>query len=139
MNIKRALLAFVAGFLATLVFHQGGLAALNAFGLTDRTPFSMSATEPFGVPAVLSLAFWGGIWGMVLVAVLRQRMSAAAFLASAFLFGALLPTAVAMLVVMPLKGQPMAGGWDPQIILGAVILNGLWGFGTAVFYRAISR
>jgi hypothetical protein len=36
MNMRRILLAFVAGFLATLVFHQGGLALLHAAGLTDR-------------------------------------------------------------------------------------------------------
>lgn len=138
MNARRLLLAFVAGFLATLVFHQGGLAALNVAGLTDRTPFGMSATEPFGVPQVLSLAFWGGVWGVVLALVLSRPMKRALFYLSAFVFGALLPTLVAFFVVAPLKGMPVAAGGDPAIIVGALILNGLWGFGTALFLHMFS-
>ena len=40
---------------------------------------------------------------------------------------------------MPLKGQPIGGGWDPELIVGAVILNGLWGLGTALVYRILAR
>ena len=137
MTMRRALLAFIAGFIATLVFHQGGLALLNQFGLTDRAPFNMSATEPFGVPQVFSLAFWGGVWGIALGWFLSTRKKA--WFTRAFIFGALLPTAVAMFVVMPLKGQPVAGGFDPALIVGGVILNGLWALGTAAIYRLLGR
>ena len=137
MTTRRVLLGFVAGFIATLVFHQGGLAVLNQLGLTDRAPFSMNPTEPFGVPQVFSLAFWGGVWGIVLVMFLGTRKTM--WWLRAFIFGAVLPTIVALFVVAPLKGNPIAGGWDPMIILGAVILNGLWGLGTALFYRLLAR
>jgi len=50
-------------------------------------------------------------------------------------FGAVLPTAIALLVVMPIKGQPVAGGGHVKIIAGALILNGLWGAGTALFIK----
>ncbi|MGQ0562247.1 MAG: hypothetical protein ACT443_10270 [Gemmatimonadota bacterium] len=129
--MRRILLAFVAGFLATLIFHQGGLALLNATGLTDRAPFGMAPAEPFGVPQTLSLAFWGGLWGIVLALVMGAKVR----YGRAMLFGALAPSAVALFVVAPLKGMPVAGGWDPQVIVGALILNGLWGLGTAVFLR----
>jgi hypothetical protein len=137
MTTRRVILGFVAGFIATLVFHQGGLAALNALGLTDRAPFNMSATKPFGVPQVFSLAFWGGVWGILLMLFLGTRKTM--WLLRAFIFGALLPTTVALFVVAPLKDAPVAGGWDPQLIVGALILNGLWGIGTALFYRLLGR
>lgn len=137
MSPRRILLAFIAGFVATFVFHQGGLALLNQLGLTDRAPFNMSATEPLGVPQVFSLAFWGGVWGILLGIFLGTRKKG--WFLRAFIFGALLPTAVALFVVMPLKGLPVAGGFDPALILGAVILNGLWGLGTAAIYRLLGR
>ena len=137
MNIRRILIAFIAGFVATLVFHQGGLALLNQLGMTDRAPFNMSPAQPFGVPQVFSLAFWGGVWGILLVLFLGTRKTA--WYLRALIFGAVLPTAVALFVVLPLKGQPAGGGWDPKLILGALILNGLWGLGTALLYRALAR
>ena len=137
MKARHVTLAFVAGAIATFVFHQGGLAALNAMGLTDRAPFNMSPTRPFGVPQVFSLAFWGGVWGIALAWFLGTNKRD--WFARALIFGALLPTAVALFVVAPLKGQPFAAGWNPQLILGGVILNGLWGVGTALVYRALAR
>lgn len=137
MNSRRLLLAFVAGFLATIVFHQGGLAALNAMGLTDRAPFGMEPTKPFGVPQVLSLAFWGGVWGVILAWVLARPMNKAVYYLTALTFGAVMPTLIAFFVVAPLKGNPIAGGGDPKIIMGALILNGLWGLGTALFLQML--
>lgn len=130
---RRIVLAFIAGFLATLIFHQGGLALLNAVGLTDRAPYNTARTEPFGIPQFLSLAFWGGVWGVFLAWAMGARVR----WGRALVFGALLPTVIALFVVLPLKGQPVAAGWDPAIILGAVLLNGLWGLGTAVFLRLL--
>ena len=137
MSVRRILLGFVAGFIATLVFHQGGLALMNQLGLTERAPFNMSATPPFGVPAVFSTAFWGGVWGILLVWFLGTRKTA--WHLRAFIFGALLPTAVAFFVVAPLKGNPIASGGAPTLILGAIVLNGLWGFGTALIFRLLAR
>src|SRR6516162_5682329 len=62
---------FVAGFLATLVFHQSGLALLHRVGLFSGPAFNMQPVPPFGVPAVIQLAFWGGVWGIVFVLVER--------------------------------------------------------------------
>jgi hypothetical protein len=131
MTPRRILLAFISGFVAVLVFHQGGLALLNALGLTDRAPYAMDPTRPFGVPQLISSAFWGGLWGIALAYVFRTKLT----YARGFTFGALAPTVVALLLVMPLKGQPIGGGWDPQIIVGAMILNGLWGLGAAIFIK----
>jgi hypothetical protein len=40
---------------------------------------------------------------------------------------------------VPLKAMPMAGGWDPRLIIGALILNGAWGLGVALFIRLLAR
>jgi hypothetical protein len=46
-----------------------------------------------------------------------------------------LPSVVALFVVMPLKGMPVAAGGDPKIVAGALLLNGTWGLGTALLLR----
>jgi hypothetical protein len=130
--------AFVAGFLSTLVFHQGLLAILHAAGGTPRAAYSLDPTQPFGVPAVLSLAFWGGVWGILLWLVIAGAHGPRYWLV-ALLFGAVVPSAVALLVVLPLKGQPAGGGWKPAVIVGALLLNGAWGIGVAAFMRLFHR
>jgi hypothetical protein len=130
--------AFVAGFVATLVFHQGLLAILHAAGASPRGAWNMAPTPPLGVPAVVSLAFWGGVWGIVLWMVIA-RLSGAAFWLTALAFGALAPSVVAWFVVLPLKGMGVAGGGDPKIIVGALLLNAAWGIGVAVLMRLMTR
>jgi len=129
--------AFVAGFVATLVFHQGVLAALHANGLWPRPAWPMARTEPLGVPAVISLSFWGGLWGVALWLLVRDQ-SGLAYWALALAFGAIGPSAVALFVVFPLKGLPLAGGWAAKVIVPVLVLNGAWGLGTALILRAFA-
>lgn len=130
--------SFLAGFLSTLVFHQGVLALLNASGMTARKAWVMAPTGPLHVPAVLSLAFWGGLWGIVLWEVVRKKAGAAHWV-TALVFGAVLPTLVALFVVLPLKGMAVGGGFKPDIVVGALILNGAWGLGVAALMRLLGR
>ena len=128
--------AFVAGFVSTLVFHQGLLAFLYNSGRTPREPYVMSGVPPFGVPAVISLAFFGGLWGIVLWAVIR-KLRGVSYFVNALVIGAIAPSMVALFIVFPLKGLGVAGGWDPQIIVGALMLNGAWGLGVALIMRLL--
>jgi hypothetical protein len=57
----------------------------------------------------------------------------------ALLLGAIAPSAVALLVVLPLKGQPFGRGWNSAVIVGALLLNGAWGLGFAAFMRLFQR
>lgn len=123
---------FVAGALAVPLFHQVALALLNAAGFVARSPYAMTPTKPFGVPAVVSLSFWGGVWGPILGLVL-SRTRGPSFWIVALLFGAIAPTLVAGLVVAPLKDQP-AGG-DAKMIVTGLIVNAAWGLGTAALFR----
>ena len=131
--------AFLAGFFSTLVFHQGLLAILHAAGATPRAPYSMDSTPPLGVPAVLSLAFWGGVWGILLWLVIAGVQGSPRYWLLALLFGAIAPSLIALLVVFPLKGQPVGGGWKPAVVIGALLLNGAWGIGVACFMRLLQR
>lgn len=120
--------AFVSGFLATLIFHQGLFALFYAVGMVPAAPFNMNPVPPLGIPAVFSLAFFGGLWGLVLWAILG-RFSGFKFWLGNVIVGAIGPTAVAMLVVFPLKGLAVSA----QSWVGGLMLNGFWGLGVAVF------
>ena len=98
----------------------------------------MAATRPFGVPAVFSLAFWGGVWGILFALVQRRFPPSGAYWVAAFLFGAILPSLVALMVVLPLKGRPMGGGWHPPLLLTAFLINGVWGIGTGVILKLLT-
>jgi hypothetical protein len=130
--------AFIAGFLSTLIFHQGVLAILHGLKMTARNPWAMVPVPPMGVPSVLSLAFWGGLWGIALWLMIRGAAGSKYWLLAVVL-GAILPTVVAFFIVFPLKGLPIAGGWQPDLVIGALLLNGAWGFGVALFMRMMLR
>ena len=127
---------FIAGALAVPLGHQIMLWVLHAIGYTDRAPFAMTATKPFGVPSLVSLSFWGGAWGILLGLVLA-RVRPERFWIVAALFGAVAPTLVAGLVVAPLKGQPMPSG--PKMIVLGLLVNLAWGLATAAFFRLMDR
>lgn len=135
---KEALGGFIAGFFATLIFHQLTLALLWSAGVAPFGPFSMAATQPFGIPAVFSLAFWGGVWGILLAVIQRHFPAGGAYWITAFLFGAILPSLVALLLVLPLKGQPVGGGWHLPLLLTAFLINGAWGIGTGLILKVVS-
>ena len=130
--------AFLAGLISTLTFHQGTLFALHKAGLWPKPPYSMDPTKPFNIPAVISLALWGGVWGIAAWFLIRG-MAGPPYWLYATLFGAIGPSIVALFVVFPAKGLPMAGGWNPKVIVPVLILNGAWGLGVAVLMRVAGQ
>lgn len=130
--------AFIAGFVSTLAFHQGLLWLLHAAGVSPRAPWNMTPVPPFNLPAVVSSAFWGGLWGIVLWALIRTSRGGAHW-GKALAIGALGPSLLAWFVVMPIKGMGFAGGWDPSIVGGSLLLNGTWGLGVALLMRPLNR
>lgn len=129
---KLLLLGFIAGFLATLVFHQSAWYALVQAGVipADRPAWPMETIPPLGIPSVISKAFWGGLWGAVL-ATLLARIQGGAYWLAWLVAGALAPTLVAIYVVPLVKGLQVGELW-PRIAIGATV-NGAWGLGTGVF------
>ena len=131
---KSMALSFAAGFLAVVVFHQGLVAALNAMNAVPAgfPAWSLDPVPPLGVPAVISKAFWGGIWGMGLGLLLAGRQGAAYWLGWTLLGAIALPL-VAIFVVPPLKGVPIPD-FLSRFPLYALV-NAAWGLGTAVFLK----
>jgi hypothetical protein len=125
------IVGFISGFVSVLIFHQGAAELLHAIGLTARAPYSLHATAPFGIPQVWSLAFWGGVWGVILAAVF-SRAQGERLIIGAAIFGAIFPTLVAWLVVAPLKGQPVAAGFAPLAMTIGPIVNAAWGLGVGI-------
>jgi len=134
----RILFGFPAGFFATLIFNQTTAWILWHVGLSPFSGFS-TALNSSGVPQVLSYAFWGGVWGIVFCMVDRRFPAHAGYWVTAFLFGAVLPSAGALLVVLPLKGQPVGGGWHLPLLITVFLVNGAWGIGTGLILEGLPR
>jgi hypothetical protein len=124
--------AFLAGVIAVLVFHQGLFALLHLAGIIPIAPYSMTPTRPFGVPEVASASFWGGVWAMVFLPVVKRRFEGRRYWVAAFVFGAVALTAVYAFVVSPLKTGGLPVPLLGVLVVGA-LLNGAWGIGTALF------
>ena len=97
----------------------------------------MTAVPPFGVPAVISLAFWGGVWGLILIPAIARIRNEAAYFLAAIIFGAIFPTLVAAYVVAPIKHISMPH--TPSNVILGLTVNGAWGLGTALFFRLFAR
>src|SRR3990172_2999434 len=132
--LKTLILGFIAGFLSVLIFHQSLWYVLNLVGLTppDRPAWPLDPTPPYGVPSVISKAFWGGVWGAVLAPMLG-RFGGRFYWTRWILVGSVALTLVAFFVVPPIKGEPIPELW-PRF-LAALLVNAAWGFGTALFLR----
>jgi hypothetical protein len=143
MTAARLGQGFLAGFLAVLLFHQTALLLIHLATGLGSAPWRLTPVPPLGVPAVLSGAFWGGLWGVAFAVLLAPRLGSGTagyrYWLGAFLFGAVILTLVAWFVVQPLKGLPVGGGflW-PGIVIGPLV-NGVWGIGTALLLRLASR
>ena len=142
-SLKRKILlfGFLCGAISVVAFHQTTLLLLHHhaaklpiliewFGRAPA-PYSFAPVAPFGIPAIASLAFWGGLWGILLAVLIRH----APFddLPLGFIFGAVALTLTAFTLVASLKGLPFDG--NQQTWLRSGLLNGAWGFGTAFLLR----
>ena len=134
-KLSPVVIGFPAGLLATLIFHQAAVALLWWLGMAPFPPYKTGATAPLGVPAVISLAFWGGVWGLPFGLAQRRFPRGLAYWLTSLVFGAVLPSLVALLMVVPLKGGAVGAGWQPGIWAFAGLVNGAWGLGTGLLYR----
>jgi hypothetical protein len=138
MSMATLGMAFVAGVVATPVFHQITLWILHHAGIVPFAPFNMAPTKPFGVPDVVSLSFWGGLWGVLFQLTLPRWFRGNAYWIAAIVAGGIFPTLVFIFVVAPLKF-----GGVPSDIVGffviGFILNAAWGLGWALFLMLFQK
>ena len=130
-------MAFIAGVVAVPIFHQISMLIINAIGLVHALLgipaipiYEMTPTKPFGVPAIISISFWGGVWGVVFALTLPRWFKGTAYWVASFVVGGLALTLVYMFVVSPLK----SGGVPPfiPILIIGFIVNAAWGIGWAI-------
>ena len=139
---------FVCGALAVIVFHQGTIWVLHhqfplikaITGAPDAFRpatygFNLRPVPPLGVPQVVSLAFWGGVWGIVLAGLIRWARIPD--LMGGFLMG-LIAMLVGLTIVAQMKGLAMWGGGNSIALWRGVLVNGAWGWGTAMLLRPFS-
>ena len=135
--LNRVIAGFVLGFVAVLTFHQATAGLLNAYGVFPTPPYRINPVGPLAIPAVFSAAFWGGIWGIAIFLLTDTLRKESQRLIAAVLIGAVGATAVAWFVVAPLKGQPVAQGWNFAAMWRAPLVNGMFGLGCALMAQSI--
>jgi hypothetical protein len=134
----RLLIGFGAGALSHLVF-QGGLGAVyHAAGLIPGQLWSLDMVPPLGVPKSANLAFWAGLWG-VLYAALQPRLTARLGLLWSGVSIGLAALLCRWLIVLPLKGEAIAEGFDPQSMLVFIGLHLVFGLGLAVIFDGLRQ
>ena len=136
-----AVKGFVAGALSVVTVmaaawwltRAAGYIPANANPLWSMTP----AVPPFGVPRVVNLAFWGGLWGLAF-ALLFRGLSGAAFWLAWFFAGAIAVAATAIFIVPTIKSIPIRA-LTPESLAVSGFLNGMFGLGAALWLTLLGR
>ena len=128
----RALLGFVAAVISVLIFHQGMWAALHTLalsGLAMPPPYPIDPIPPWGIPRIINLCFWGGLYGIVFGLIL-PRLTAPLWLCGLGL--GVIAALVGILVVPAVKGLPIGSGWILLNWVRSLLINGFWGIGVGL-------
>jgi hypothetical protein len=139
-DARRLGLAFIAGALAVIVFHQGMVFLLYLMKQTPNFPWNMGgAVGPLKVPVLVNQMFWGGLWGIgfalfgSLIPIAHNALRGA-------VYGLIGPFFLGNAVLVPFfKGGPyLWGGNSQRIILGSLI-GAAFGVGLALILRAMTK
>lgn len=134
----RAILGFVAAVIAVLTFHQAMWAMLHVAGLMPP-PYPIAPIPPYGVPQIVNLCFWGGLYG-ILFGLLAPSFKAPPWLCGIG-FG-VLAALVGLLVVPAVKGaafDAIAARLTVQTVLRSLAINGFWGLGLGLILPLLIR
>ena len=133
----RAAFGFAAGAIAVLTFHQAMWALLhflNLPGMGMPPPYPIMPVPPWGVPRVLDLAFWGGLYG-ILFGLALPWLRPPYWLEGLGL--GIIAALVGFFVVAPLKGLAIGGGWMANNWVRSLLINGFWGIGVGLILPLI--
>lgn len=135
----RALFGFLAAALSVLIFHAAmweALHVLNLPGLGMPPPYPTTPVPPLGIPRIVDLCFWGGLYGLVFGLLLPQLRP------PLWLCGLLLgiiAAVVGMFVVPTVKGLPITNAWVPLNWVRSLLINGCWGIGVGLILPLLMR
>jgi hypothetical protein len=125
---------FIAGALSVLVFHQLGFFLAAELGYGRPNLYNMRPVPPWGVPTIVSQAFWGGLWGIVGACVVTRLPGILKGPLGWILLSITLVLAVNWFLVPSIKGTPIGGGWRLPNVVVVPIVYATWGFGMWLFY-----
>ncbi len=130
-----AVRGFFAGALSVItamaatwwLMRAGGYMPANANPLWSWTP----PVAPFGIPRVINVMFWGGVWGLVL-SLLFRGLSGAKYWLAWFIAGAIAVAGTAIFIVPMIKGEAMRA-LTAESLLRSGFLNGMFGLGAGLW------
>lgn len=131
----RMFLAAAAGALSMLLFHQTTLQVFYWFGFAPSAAFRLAIVPPFGVPQVVSGCFWAALIAGCGYGALAPRNGRLAW-ATGLVLG-VVGLLLAWFVVLPLKGQPAAFGWQTLPVIRSAAASLMWGLGVGILYRML--
>ncbi len=132
--MRTVIVGFVAGALSVLVFHQLGFWIANELGYTRASLYNMRGVPPWGVPTIVSAAFWGGLWGIVAAFLVPRLPGALSGALGWILFAGIIVAIVNWTVVLPVKSGRFNMPGMP-IIVALPLVYGFWGFGMWLIAR----
>jgi hypothetical protein len=144
--VGRVVLGFIAAAISVLIVHEGIIQLLHMAGYIPRKGWTMTpAVAPFGVPYLVNLVFWGGLWGVLFALVYNWIPGGMAWL-KGLIFG-LFIVVVSNWILLPLiKGnvfgvanQVLFGGYNPTRMLIVAAIVGGFGLGLGIIYGLIAR
>ena len=124
--LRTVFVGFIAGALGVLIFHQLGFWIANELGYARSPLYNLRPVPPWGVPTILSMAFWGGLWGIAAAFLVPRLPGVLSGVLGWVLFAAIIVTLVNWFVVLPIKGAPMVGGFRMPGLVVVPLVYALW-------------
>jgi hypothetical protein len=90
---------------------------------------------PFNVPMIVSVTFWGAIFGATVSVIVPRQFGVLPVRAVVAGLFALL---MAWFVVRPLAGHPIAFGWETRPMALSSVAYLMWGFGVMLIQPVLS-
>ncbi len=131
--MRRALAGFGAAVAAVLTFHQAMWGLLFLLGLMGP-PFPLG-TNRFGIPLLVSICFWRGLWGGAYGAAALRRSQPT--WRSGLLFGVLVGACEWSYALLRSSDWALT---EPRYLYlaQALLVNGWWGVGLGLILSAPS-
>ena len=126
---RRIFLAAAAGALSMLLFHQTTLQVFYWLGLAPSPAFRLAVVPPFGVPHVVSACFWAALIAAP-CGILHHWSDRRAWITAMPL--GVIGVLLIWFVVLPLKGQPVAYGWQIPMLIRSATAGLMWGLGVGI-------
>jgi len=126
---SRVFLGCVAGAIAALVFHQTTLQIFFWLGLAPQAAFRIAHVPPLHAPMVVSITFWGALYGG-LFGWVSSRLKGPLWLYG--LAAGVCALLLSWFVIRPLSGLSVAFGWQTPAMLRSFVAYEMWGLGVGL-------